>query len=84
MIRHLPPLRDAKLKAILNKHPKPDRKPLRDDSRKQGVNDFLVSRVCFCTNFDEFLDVARTWNEELPDHYDEPPLEDAILGPVVS
>jgi hypothetical protein len=34
--------------------------------------------VCFCADFDELLDVARTWNEELRDHSFEP-LEDAIL-----
>jgi len=45
---------------------------------RRGSNDYLVSRVCHCADFDELLDVARTWNEELLDHGYEP-LEDTIL-----
>ena len=78
VIWHLPPFPLARLQTLLEKYSKPERHQLRDGSRKQGINDYLVSRVCHCVDFDELLDVARTWNEELRDHGYEP-LEDTIL-----
>lgn len=50
-------------------------KPLRDDSRAQGLNDFLVSQVAFCDDFDGLLDVAETWNDEIPNKFGKPPLD---------
>ena len=77
VIRHLPPFPIDKLRAFLDKQSK-QLKPLRDGSRKQGINDYLVSQVCYCANLNELLDVARTWNENLRDH-DYEPLPDSIL-----
>ncbi|MFN0219257.1 MAG: bifunctional DNA primase/polymerase [Hyphomicrobium sp.] len=51
---------------------------MRDDSRKQFLNDRLCARAAFCDYFDEMLDVARTLNGELADH-GYPPLEDDIV-----
>ena len=81
VLKHLPPFPMQALQRILEKKPADTPAParmLRDGSRKQGVNDYLVSRVCHCADFDELLDVARTWNENLRDHGYEP-MEDAIL-----
>jgi hypothetical protein len=47
---------------------------LRDGSRKQGLNDYLCSQAAYCDTFDELLDVARTWNDDLPD-----PLADSTV-----
>ena len=78
VIRDLPPFPIDKLKALLDKQQPAPAKELRDGSRKQECNRYLVSRVCYCADFDELLDVARTWNEDLRDHGYEP-LEDTIL-----
>jgi hypothetical protein len=89
VIRHLPPFPVQALQRFLEKHPSLKKaaentaKPatdlkLRDSARKQGLNDYLVSQVCFCTSFDELLDVAHTWNRNLSEHGYEP-LEDAIV-----
>ena len=51
---------------------------MRDGSRKQWLNDRLCARAAFCDCFDDFLDVARTLNEELEDG-GYAPLEDNIV-----
>ena len=83
VIRHLPLFPLRKLESLLEKHEPATQKVelgrrLRDDSRKQGLNDYGVRQVSFCADWDEFLDVCRTWNENLADHYIEP-LEDEIV-----
>ena len=84
VIRHLPPFPLRKLKSLLEKHEPATQKAelgrrLRDDSRKQGLNDYGVRQVSFCADWDEFLDVCRTWNENLANHYALEPLEDEIV-----
>lgn len=82
VLGHLPPFQLHKLTALLENH-KPAtqqaERGLRDGSRKQELNDYLVSQVCFCSNFDELLDVARTWNEDVPERNGKPPLEEEKL-----
>ena len=50
-------------------------KPLRDDSRAQGLNDYLVSQVAFCECREGLLDVAETWNDTVPEKQGKLPLD---------
>jgi hypothetical protein len=50
-------------------------RPLRDDSRAQGLNDYLVSQVAWCASRSELLVCAETWNDEIPNKFGKPPLE---------
>ena len=77
-LSHAAPFPEAKFAALVAKHSTPDHKPLRDGSRKQASNDELIPHLFSCANFEQFLDIARTWNENLPARNYEP-LEDAIL-----
>jgi hypothetical protein len=52
----------------------PWRVRLRDGSRKQGLNDYLCSQVAYCDDFDSLVDVASTWNADLPE-----PLPDDVV-----
>jgi hypothetical protein len=90
VIGDVPPFPVKALQDFLDKHPvlKPGAKPaagpegslkLRDESRKQGLNDYLVSQVCFCASFDELLDVASSWNQNLSDHGHTPLADETVV-----
>jgi len=48
----------------------------RDDSRGQGLNDYLCGQVAWVDSIEELIDVARTWNLEHLPKIGRQPLED--------
>jgi hypothetical protein len=80
VIRHLPPFPVAKLRALFDKHRPAPAKELRDGSRGQTINADLIPRVFQCASFDEFLDVARDWNETVPRQHGKEPLPDSRVS----
>ena len=78
VIRDLPPFSDKLLRGFLDKRAAYKATPAKQESisteyseefrggsRNLTLNDYLVSQVSFCDSFDELLDVARTWNDNL-------------------
>ena len=78
-IRDLPPFPHKVLQGFLDKRAKSKSlsanlesrqvdysEEFRGGSRNLTLNDYLVSQVKFCDIFNELLDVARSWNDNLP------------------
>ena len=87
VIRDLPPFPIQALQKFLDKSPTPtrasgpgDEPRLRRDSRKLGINDFLISRVCFCADGTSFSTSPEHGTQTLAEHgYDT--LEEDDFGP---
>lgn len=52
-----------------------------DGSRKLGLNKYLCKHGAHCASLDDLLDVARSWNEDLPDR-GLPSLSDSVVASI--
>jgi hypothetical protein len=81
-LKHIPEPNFERLGELLRRKSEGEsRSGMRDNSRKQWLNDRLCREVSFCDTFEDLLDAARTLNEEIPDRFAgfEPLVDEVVI-----